>query len=131
MENKRIANNIIRIPTSINGKFFIYWLEFLKPFHNLSTREIDVLAAFLKERYELSIKVKDDDLVDKIAMSEDIKKKVREACNISVPHFQVIVGKLRKAGLIIDNKINKRFIPNISEEDKDFKLMLYFELKND
>lgn len=52
-------NNVISIPTTIEGKFFRYWLEFLRPFHKLSDRELDVVSAFLKERYELSKVVSD------------------------------------------------------------------------
>ena len=75
--NKNI-NNVIRVPTSLNGKFFRYWFEFLQPFHKLTNREIDVIASLVKQRYELSKVIKDNALLDKIAMSEDIKKKVRE-----------------------------------------------------
>lgn len=41
------------------------------------------------------------------------------------------MGKLRKNKLIVDGKLNKRFIPNVSADPKDFKLMLYFEFKDD
>ena len=80
------ANNIVRIPTSLNGKFFRYWFEFLEPFHKLTDREIDVITSFVKQRYELS-------------------------------------------KVIIDGKINPRFIPNIDEETGTFQLLLLFELK--
>jgi len=123
------ANNIVRIPTSLNGKFFRYWFEFLKPFHKLTERDIDVITCFVKHRYELSKVIKDDDILDKVTMSEDTKKKVREECNVKLPHFQVIMGKLRKSKVILDNKINPKFIPNIDEETGNFKLLLLFELK--
>ena len=122
-------NNVIRIPTSLEGKFFRYWFEFLKPFHKLTDREIDVIACFVKHRYELSKVIKDIDILEKVTMSEDTKRKVREECNITLPHFQVIMGKLRKNKVITDGKINPRFIPNIIEEDNTFQLMLLFELK--
>lgn len=123
------ANNIIRIPTSLKGKFFRYWLEFLQPFHNLTNREIDVIAAFISQRYQLSKVIKDEDLLDKVVMNEDTKKKVREDCNITSPHFQVIMSKLRKNKIIVDNKINPKFIPNIDKETGYFQLLLLFELK--
>jgi hypothetical protein len=123
------ANNIVRIPTSLSGKFFKYWFEFLKPFHKLTDREIDVIVSFVRQRYELSKVIKDDAILDKVTMSEDTKKKVREECNINLPHFQVIMGKLRKNKVIIDGKINPRFIPNIDEENGYFQLMLLFELR--
>ena len=123
------ANNIVRIATSLNGKFFRYWFEFLQPFHKLTDREIDVITSFVKQRYELSKVIKDNDILDKVTMSEDTKRKVREECNITLPHFQVIMGKLRKNKVIVDGRINPRFIPNIDEETGSFKLLLLFELQ--
>lgn len=125
-------NNIIRIPTSLEGKFFRYWLEFLEPFHGLTSRELDVATAFLKQRYKLSKAISDVNILDKVTISEDIKQKIREECNITTPHFQVIMGKLRKAKFIIDNRINPRFIPlGIQEEDNSFKLLLYFDFNKE
>lgn len=123
------ANNVVRIPCSLSGSFFRYWFMFLKPFHKLTDREIDVITSFVKHRYELSKVIKDDEILDKVVMSEDTKRKVREECNITLPHFQVIMGKLRNNKVIIDGKINPRFIPNIIEEDGFFKLLLLFELQ--
>ena len=122
-------NNIVRGPCSLRGSFFRYWFKFLEPFHKLTDREIDVITSFVKQRYELSKVIKDNEILDKVTMSEDTKKKVREECNITLPHFQVIMGKLRKNKVIIDGKINPRFIPNIDEETGTFQLLLLFELK--
>ncbi len=121
-------NNIIRIPTSLNGNFFRYWFMFLEPFHHLTTREIDVITCFVQHRFELSKVIKDNDILDRVTMSEDTKKKIREECNITLPHFQVIMGKLRKSKVIVDGKINPKFIPNVKEEDGKFQLLLLFDL---
>ena len=123
------ANNVIRIPTSLNSKFFRYWFEFLRPFHKLTDREIDVITSFVKQRYELSKVIKDIEILDRVTMSEDTKRKVRAECNITLPHFQVIMGKLRKNKVIIDNRINPKFIPNINEDTGAFQLLLFFELR--
>ena len=101
-------NNIVRIPCSLDKSFFRYWFLFLEPFHKLTDREIDVITSFVKQRYELSKVIKDNEILDKVTMSEDTKKKVREECNITLPHFQVIMGKLRKNKVIVDGKINPR-----------------------
>ena len=122
-------NNIARVPCSLDKSFFRYWLMFLEPFHKLTKREIDVAASFVKQRYELSKVIKDSEILDRVTMSEDTKRKVREECNMTLPHFQVIMGKLRKSKVIIDNKINPRFIPNIREDSGTFQLLLLFELK--
>lgn len=127
VQNK--PNNMVRVPCSIDTTFFKYWFKFLEPFHHLTNREIDVVASFVKHRYELSKVIKDTTILDKVAMGEDTKRKVREECKITRPHFQVIMGKLRKNNVIIDGKINPKFIPNIKEENGYFQLMLLFELK--
>lgn len=121
-------DSVVMVPGNIDS-FFRKWFEFLEPFHRLTAREMDVATAFVKQRYKLSKVVKDPDILDKVLMSEDIKKAVREECNITLPHFQVIMGKLRKNQIIVDGKINPRFIPNIDEESGSFKLLLYFTLK--
>lgn len=121
-------NNVIRIPTSISTSFFRFWFEFLRPFHNLTDREMQVASSLLKRRYELSKVIQDEIILDKVVMSEDTKKVVREECNISLPHFQVIMGKLRKNKVILDGRINPRFIPNLTEEQGSFRLLLNFEL---
>lgn len=121
------VDSIVRIPCKVDGKFFRYWFEFLQPFHNLTEREMDVITSFVKQRYELSKVIKDNEILDKVTMSEDTKKKVREECDISLPHFQVIMGKLRKNKVIIDGKINPRYIPLVDEENGSFKMMLLFD----
>lgn len=123
-------NNIVRIPCSLDKSFFRFWFLFLKPFHNLTDREMDVLIGLLKNRYELSKVIKDGNILDTVALSEDSKKKVMGECNMKLPHFQVIMGKLRHTNIIINNKINPRFIPNINEEGNTFKLLLLFELND-
>lgn len=126
--NSRV-NNIVRIPTSLQGRFFRYWVDFLHPYHKLTNRESEVITALLKVRYNLSKKVSDPEILDTILMSDDIQRKVREECGMSRSHFQVIMGKLKKSGILENNKINPKFIPNIREDENSFQLLLLFELK--
>lgn len=123
------VNNIVRIPTSISGKFFRYWLEFLTPFHHLTNKEMDVMTCFLKYRQELKDKISDPDILDKVLMGEDIKRKIREECDMKVSNFQVVLGKLRKRKVLIGNKINPKFIPNISSDAEGFQLLLLFDFQ--
>lgn len=123
------ANNVIRIPASLQGKFFRKWIEFLTPLHNLTNREKDVVAAFIKARFDLSKSIPDQTWLDKAVMSDEIKAKIKEECNVSDAFFQVILGKLRKTGIIIDGKIAPKFIPkSLNIDDKSFQLLLYFDL---
>ena len=129
MVETRRANNVIRIPTSLQGKFFRIWIEFLTPLHNLTNREKDVVAAFIKARFELSKSISDPVWLDKVVMSDEIKSKVKEECGVSDAFFQVILGKLKKTGVILEGKINPKFIPkNLELGDKTFQLLLYFDI---
>lgn len=121
-------NNVVTIPAKSGVDFFRKWFVYLKPLHNLTTREIDIAAELVNNRFELSKVIKDDTLLDKVAMNKDSKNRICESCGITQEHFQVALGKLRKGGIIIDNKINPLFIPSLNEENKTFQLLLYFKL---
>ena len=126
---KKGVDNVVRIPCKLDYSFFKMWFMFLQPFHHLTEREMEVATSFVKQRYELSKVVSDNDILDRLVMSEDTKRKVREECNITLPHFQVIMGKLRKNNIIIDGKLNPRYIPRVIEENRSFKLMLLFDFQ--
>ena len=125
------VDNVINIPTSLKGKFFKYWFKFLLPFHGLTDREMDVAAAFLLKRYELSKVISDVNILNSVLMNEDTKRSIREMVDIGHQHFQVIMSKLRKTKVILDNKINPRFIPNVKEENGNFKLLLLFSFTDE
>lgn len=122
-------NNVIRIKTSFGGNFFRYWFEFLKPFHTLTEREIDVISELVKRRYELSKVISDPDVLDNEVLSTQTRVLIKEKCKLSDAHFQVIFSKLKREGFIIDGKINKRFIPRIDPDDSQFKMLLLFDIE--
>lgn len=126
---KRGVDNVVRIPCKLDYSFFKMWFMFLQPFHHLTEREMEVATSFVKQRYELSKVVSDNDILDRLVMNEDTKRKVRKECNITLPHFQVIMGKLRKNNIIVDGKLNPRYIPRVIEENGSFKLMLLFDFQ--
>ena len=123
-------NNVIRIPCNKGYKFFIWWLEFLRPFHHLSDREIAVAAAILYKRYELSKVISDTELLDKVLMSEDSRKHILVLCNKSGTHFQVIMSRLRKTTFLPGGKVNAKYIPKISESEDKFNLLVFFDFSN-
>lgn len=123
-------NNVIRVPCNLNS-LFRYWLEFLTPFHNLTDRETDVATAFLKERYMLSKVILDNNLIDRTLMSEDSQRKLKQECNLTNQHFQVIKSKLKNKKFFIDDKINPKLIPNVRDDNGYFQLLLVFDYKND
>lgn len=124
------VNNVIGLSQSpLGDKFFKCWFTFLRPLHHLTDREIDVIASFTKHRYELSKVIKDDNLLETVLMSEETKRKVREDCGITLAHFQVVMGKLRKNKVIVDNKINPILIPKLDENSESLQLLVLFPIK--
>jgi len=74
--------NIVRI-TIPKNKFFRYWFECMYPCHKQPSRYMDIYSSFLKYRFELSKVIKDEEILDNVLFSDDIKKKIRGDCNIS------------------------------------------------
>lgn len=118
-----------KLKMSLDGDFFRAWVEFLRPLHKLAKREMDVLAAFLKERYELNKVITDQNVLDKMLMSRETKQKIRGDCNMSIKQFQGINTKFKKNGVVKDGKIPLTLIPNIKEEGVG--LMIYFSFKDE
>lgn len=128
VKNKRSPNNLIKVPVTSKKDFFKWWCIFLRPFVNLTNREIDVVSSFLKQRWELSKIVSDPAILDAMVMSDDTKKKVMEECNITLQHFYVVMSNLRKHKVLKGTIINPRLIPNIRETDNDcFELRIIFK----
>lgn len=128
-------NNIVTVPVGEGSSFFRWWCTFLQPFVNFTERELDLVAEFLHQRFELSKVISDPAVLDSMTMSEATKNKVIEACGVSKEHFYVIMSRLRKSGIIVNGIINPRLIPNIRQEDNGtFQLLILFrgnELKKD
>ena len=132
-EGKKLhkPNNIVVVPVdSDSSTFYKRWCIFLRPFINLTNREIDVIAEFLKQRQELSKKISDPAILDTMVMSDETKRKVIDACHITQQHFYVVMSNLRKNKVIVGNIINPRLIPNIRQDDNGcFQLLILFKEK--
>lgn len=122
-------NNVVTVPTKLDSlEFFKWWCVFLRPFIKLTDRETDVMASFLKQRYELSRSIADSSILDSVLMSEEVKKKVIEECHITLQHFYVVMSNLRKNKVIVNNVINPRLIPNIRKDENNmFQLLILFK----
>ena len=125
-------NNVIRIPTKIGMEFFKKWLEFILPFHHMTPKEMDIVSAYLYKRYELSAAIKDNDLLDRVTMGSDFRDEVRALCDMSLNQFQVLLCKLRKRGVLVNDRIHPKLIPNLVVDNNtgSFKLLLLFDFED-
>lgn len=124
-------NNVVSMPCKRGIDFFKMWLLLLKPFHNLTDREMEVMAAFLEKRENLSKHISDEALLDNILMNEQSKREVRESCDMTLQHFLVIMSKIRRNNVIVNDRINPKLIPNIRHDEKSFSLVFEFDIKDE
>jgi hypothetical protein len=120
--------NVKRIHSD-KKSIFRYWLEFLKPYHKLRTKEIEALALILYFRYELSREIPNQSVVDLVLFSTETRVKIREDLGgMSQKVFNNLLTSLRnKKVLSKGNKILPALIPGMSEDG--FKLVFNFEVK--
>lgn len=122
----------IKTLTISKKKFFMYWLQFLKPYHKLRDKEIEMLSLFLNKRYELSKRIKDVDILDRMLFDKKIKDEIRDEMNYSSPQvFNNMLSSLRGKGIIQNGRINSGLIPELSEESNNFKLVFNFNLQDE
>lgn len=136
MNKKDITKNISIAPISTtlsfgDMNFFKLWLEFLRPLHRLPNREMMVLAALLKRRFELSRTIMDEETLDKVLFTNEVKKGIASSLEISSNNLQSVLTNLRKVGIITNNTINKRFIPSMDIDADNYKLILHFKINHD
>ena len=130
----RKPNNLIPIPTTLDKDFFKLWCIFLRPLIKLTERETDVVASFLRHRFELSKSISDPALLDMMVMSDEIRKRVLEECHMTLQHFYVVLASLKKNHIIVNGVLNPKLIPNTRPDDNGtFQLLILFKdtQKND
>ena len=121
-------NNAFNIPYSTPLDFFKLWCVFIRPFINLTDREIDVVASFMHQRLQLSQEVQDASVLDALLATDNIRKKVIEECHITLANFYVVMSGLRKKNVIKGGRITPEIIPNVRMDDNGvFKLMVLFK----
>lgn len=126
---RRRADNVVRFSMNIENLMKM-WMSLLRPFHKLKQREQDLASALLAKRYYISKGVTDNNVIDGVLLSKSIKNDIREELGMSMQFFQVCMTSLRKAKFIVDNKVNLRFVPSITDP-KCFELMFHFDIQQD
>ena len=129
MNNK--YDKAVRIPCRLSDDFFKYWLLFIQPLHSLTPKIIDVAACLLKNRYLLSKSIIDDNILNKFLMGTEMKEKMLNELQIPVTSYNVALNKLKKAGFLVDGKIEPKFIPNVKPDSKSFNFLLYFDFQDE
>lgn len=126
-----LVDNVTRVPTKVETNFFRLWVEFLRPYHDLTERESEIFAILLKCRHQLSKEIHNQELLDQVLFSDENKKVLYKELNITSANFYMIMTRLKKKKLIINGRLNKKFIPVLKEGAKEFKMLVLFDFTND
>lgn len=121
-------------------EFYKNWIDILTPIHKLTSKNKQILLAFLMLRYELAQSINNEVLLDEVLMNEDSKAKIKERCNLQGNYLQVAMFTLAQQNVLIktlsnDNrkkykyKINPRILPDMRYTDTGVILQFNFELK--
>jgi hypothetical protein len=121
MKNVNTAN----IKTNPND-LFEYWVELTKPLHHCTDTEAAILLAFLRKRHMYVQQVKDESIADRLLFSTETRKEIMKETECKMGSFQNYLTSMRNKGIITENRINKKLIPNFEEGSKNFKLIFNF-----
>lgn len=120
-------NNVILLRCG-KESFFRMWMEFLTPFHHLTSREKDVAARILSQIERLSEGCGGDgSVVSELLWTQASRNDIRDSLGMSRPHFQIVLGSLRHKGFLNGSEVNPRFIPHLSEGGGPFMLNVIFD----
>ena len=118
-------NNVIYLKCT-DDSFYRMWIEFLSPFHKLTSREKDVAARIIAQYFKLKGSIPDPVVLKEVMWSNTSKKDMRESLNMSPAHFQMILAKLRTSGVLVNGDINPKYIPHINPDPR-FMLSIVFD----
>lgn len=121
MRNANIAN----IRSTVND-LFEHWVALTQPMHKLTDAEAKILLAFLRKRYLYAGNIRDETVVNKLLFSTDTRKEIMEELGYKMGTFQNYLTTMRMKGVISENQINKKLIPNIEQGADNFKLIFNF-----
>ena len=110
--------------------FFRGRVEFLAPFHKLTARERDVMARILVQYFKLKDNIPDPEVLKEVMWSQTSRKDMRESLKMSQAHFQMILAKLREAGVLVDGDLNPKYIPHVDDQPR-FMLSIVFDWSSD
>jgi hypothetical protein len=114
-------------------ELFVRWLDITKSFHKLNNQQQQVLALMLYYHYQYKKEITNNKILWKVLFDYDTKLKIKEdemfgegGMNSNVLHN--ILSSLRKRKIIVDNQISPMYIPELSQDCKNFKVIFNFNI---
>lgn len=123
MKNIKQANLNVSIK-----QLFIKWIDLTRSFHKLNGQHQKLLASLLYHHYLLKKDITNNKILWKMVFDYDTKLKIKEELGISDPLLQTLLSQLRKKKVIVNNEINPLYIPDITLDAKNFKIVFNFNI---
>jgi hypothetical protein len=124
-----MKTNIKSLNVNVHLKtMFKLWLEITTTFHKLTKQQISVLALLLYYHHELSKEITNNKIIWKMTFDYEVKEKIKKELDMADAGFQNVLTRLRKKGIIIDNKIVSTYIPKLEANSKNFRVIFNFNI---
>lgn len=111
---------------------FFKWLDVTKSFHKLNNQQQQVLALLLYYHYQYKKEITNPKILWNVLFDYDTKLKIREdpvfKNEMSSNTLHNILSMLRKKNIIVDKQISAFFIPELSNDCKNFKIIFNFNI---
>lgn len=121
--------NIASFKSSIKD-IFRYWLVFTLPMHNLTDSEIKFMSVVLYKRFRLAKEIQNEKYLNKALFDADTKLELAKEANITIERVNNLLSQLRKKKVIIINSVNPKYIPNIEQDVKNFRMIFNFDIND-
>jgi hypothetical protein len=124
-----MTKNVKSLNVNVHLKtMFTLWLGITHIFHNLTKQEINVLALLLYYHHELGKEITNTKILWKMVFDYEIRAKIKKELDMGNAGFQNILTRLRKKGIINDNRIVSTYIPKLEKKSNNFRVIFNFNI---
>lgn len=112
---------------------FFKWVAVTQSFHKLNNQQQQVLSLLLYYHFLYKREITNSKILWKVLFDYDTKLKIREdevfgEKEMGNGTLHNIISSLRKKNIIVDGKISPMFIPELSKDCKNFKVIFNFNI---
>jgi len=131
---KEKMNNVKEANINLKLKdLFTRWLDVTRSFHKLNNQQQQVLSLLLYYHYQYKKEITNNKILWKILFDYDTKIKIMEdpvfgEKGMTSNGLHNILTILRKKKIIVDGEISKMFIPELTNNCKNFKIIFNFNI---
>jgi hypothetical protein len=112
---------------------FLKWLDVTSSFHGLNNQQQQVLSLLLYYHYKYKKEITNNKILWKVVFDYDTKIKIMddplfEGKKMNSNGLHNILTTLRKKNIIIEGEIASKFIPELTNNCKSFKIIFNFNI---